>query len=113
MLTKKDAVNIASFVKYIADDPTADHSTVLKIVQELGNAATAMNPKINREEIVAAVFGESHKVHNSWDYSQFIECKACGYDKFYDRGRSLDTFNHECGRCGHMSHTLTETGMSA
>jgi hypothetical protein len=32
---------------------------------------------------------------------------------FYYRGRSLDRNNHECQKCGHISHTLTETGMSA
>jgi hypothetical protein len=111
-LSKKDMARIAEGFKYIADDPTADRSTVIKMVQEFSNAAQSLNPRFDRGAFGAAVFGEGRKVRNPWDGS-YITCGACGYDKFNDRGRSLDRYNHECVRCGHTNHTMTETGMSA
>lgn len=111
-MTKNDYLRIAQGFKYIADDPTADHSTVLKLVQEVGNTIPESS-RFNRADFVGVVFGYNRReVLNPWNNKR-IECGACGYDLFYDRGRSLDTYNHECGRCGHMNHTLTETGMSA
>lgn len=112
-VTKRDMERIAQGFKYVADDPAANHSTVIKMLQEFSNAAESLNPRFDRAKFVGAVFGESHQVHNSWNYKQMIKCGACGWDFFYDRGRSLDTFNHECARCSHLNHTMTETGMSA
>ena len=112
MISKRDMERIAQGFKYIADDPTADHGTLIKMLQEFGNAAESLNPRFKREQFNAAVFGGGRAVKNPWNNKR-IECGACGYDLFYDRGRSLDTYNHECKKCGHMSHTMTETGMSA
>lgn len=111
-ISKREMERIAQSFNYIAADAAADHATVVKLVQEFCNAATSINPRFKREVFVAAVFGEGHKVINGWSNTN-IGCGACGYDLFYNRGRSLDTFNHECARCGHMNHTMTETGMSA
>ncbi len=51
-------------------------------------------------------------VINGWSNKPIV-CRNCGHDKFVDAGRSLDTYNHRCTKCGHMNHTMTETGMSA
>jgi ribosomal protein L37E len=51
-------------------------------------------------------------VTNPWN-GQPITCRGCGNDTFKDAGRSLDTYNHQCAKCGLMNHTMTETGMSA
>ena len=112
MIAKKDLVRIAQGFKYVAEDPTTHHSTVVKMLTEFYNAAQSLNPKFDRARFSAAVFGGGHEVINPYS-NQWITCGACGYDLFYDMGRSLDTYNHECQRCFHISHTMTETGMSA
>jgi hypothetical protein len=83
------------------------------MIVEFQNAAESLNQRFKREEFNEFIFGPSRQVHNSWDWKKLIQCGACGYDFFWDRGRSLDTFNWECARCFHISHTMTETGMSA
>jgi hypothetical protein len=112
VISKKDMERIAQGFKYVADDPTADHSAVVKMIVEFQNAADSLNPRFDRAAFSAAIFGGGKAVINPWT-GERIECGACGYDLFYDRGRSLDLFNHECQRCFHVSHTMTETGMSA
>jgi hypothetical protein len=112
MISKKDMDRLAEGFKYVADDPTADHSTVVKMLIEFDNAARSLNPRYDAAKFHAAIFGGGRAVRNPWN-GERIECGACGYDLFWDKGRSLDTFNHECQRCFHMSHTMTETGMSA
>lgn len=111
-MTKANLERIAQGFKYVADDPTADHSAVVKMITEFMNAAESINPRFDRARFSAAIFGGGREVRNPWGGKR-IKCGACGYDLFYDRGRSLDTFNHECQRCFHISHTMTETGMSA
>lgn len=112
MIAKKDFTRIAQGFKYVAEDPTAHHSTVVKMITEFDNAAESLNPRFDRPSFHAAIFGQGHAVDNPFT-GRRIECGACGYDLFYDSGRSLDRNNHECQRCFHMNHTLTETGMSA
>lgn len=110
--TKRDMERIAQGFKYVADDPTHDHSTLIKMLQEFGNAAESLNPRFDRAQFNGAVMGGGRAVMNPWNNKR-IECGACGYDLFYDKGRSLDYFNWECQKCGHQTRTMTETGMSA
>jgi hypothetical protein len=65
--------------------------------------------KARREAIEAS---PARPVTNPWN-GQPITCRGCGNDTFKDAGRSLDTYNHQCAKCGLMNHTMTETGMSA
>lgn len=110
-ITRMNMQRLADGIKYVADDPTTDHATVVKVVQEISNALHSINPNFKRERFVAAVFGEGQQVTNIYSGGK-IDCGACGYDRFYDKGRSLDYFNWECARCGHKCSTLTETGAS-
>lgn len=111
-LTKKDFARIAEGFKYVAEDPTAHHSTVVKMITEFDNAAESLNPRFDRPSFHAAIFGQGRAVLNPWNNKR-IECGACGYDLFWDRGRTTDYNHHECQRCFHMNRTMTETGMSA
>lgn len=112
MITKKDLDRIAQGFKYVADDPTADHSTVTKMLTEFYIAAESLNPRFDRARFSAAVFGGGQAVTDIYT-GRRITCGACGYDLFYDKGRSLDTHNYECQRCFHSKSIMTETGASA
>ena len=111
-IAKRDFERVAASLSYVAQDPTADHDTVIKMVQEFCNAASALNPRFKREVFVGAVFGPDRRAVLNIYTGKGVECGACGYDLFYDRGRSLDYYHHECGKCGHKFDTLTESGAS-
>lgn len=63
-----------------------------------------------RAEQAAIEASPARKVSNPWS-GQDIICSNCGNDTFKDAGRSLFSNNHKCAQCGHMNHTMTETGM--
>lgn len=111
-ITKRDMERIAQGFKYIAEDPAADHSTLVKAITEFSNAADSINPRFDRAQFNSAIFGGGHAVINPWSNKR-IECGACGYDLFWSKGRTLDYFKWECQRCFHPTQTMTETGMSA
>jgi hypothetical protein len=111
-ITKREFARIAEGFKYVADDPTADHSAVVKMITEFDNAAVSLNPNYRADWFHSMIFGGGRAVANPWTGKR-IECGACGYDLFYNKGRSLDYNYHECQRCFHVSTTMTETGMSA
>jgi hypothetical protein len=117
-ITKKDLSRIAAGFKYIAGDPTADHSTVIKMITEFDNAVDSLYREISntrrhdRAAFHSAIFGGGRAVTDIYSGKR-RNCGACDYDLFYDKGRSLDYNYHECQRCFHPTQSLTETGASA
>lgn len=52
--TRRDFQRIADGVRYVAQDPSTDVSTVLKMVRELDSALATMNPNFNRSRFERA-----------------------------------------------------------
>lgn len=54
MMSKKDFERIAEGFRYVANDPTADLSTVSKMLNEFCNAAESRNPNFDRTKFIRA-----------------------------------------------------------
>lgn len=53
-LTRRHFERIADGVRYVANDPTADPSTVAKVAHEVANACSTFNPSFDRRRFLQA-----------------------------------------------------------
>lgn len=61
-MSKADLNRIADGFRYVAQDPTTDRATVVKMVHEFCNAASSRMPTFVRGQFLEAVFGAGQKV---------------------------------------------------